>query len=131
MKFLLCFSVIFTSCFLSCTKDKSIVKKAPEVPVSLGYCDSMKVNGIVSWKCDIDTIIKTYCALSSCHNNNPDFGVSQPNFTGYNEVFSFRSRIRERATVVKDMPPSHAPGFPPDSLREKIRKWIDDGANNN
>lgn len=109
----------------SCRKDKIPVRK--EEPVSKSYCDSMKTAGRNSFKCEINTIVKTYCALSGCHVA----GTGLPDLSTYSGVFAQKDRIRQRAVVQKDMPPYYVTLFPADSLREKLGNWIDKGANDN
>ncbi len=73
---------------------------------------------------DIFPIIQTNCALPTCHNAT---GRS-PKLTDYQSIKDNIDRIETRALINKTMPPS---GPLEDCNMKKLKKWIDDGAQNN
>lgn len=125
--FTTCSLLLFTVIINSCTYNKA--ELAEPLPAN-GVKDS------VSYIKDIKPLMVTYClgvSGQSCHVSNSNQGAPG-NFSTYAGVKARVSLFPSR--VFSDnggMPPSYSAG--PTSLtptdREKLKKWIDDGALHN
>lgn len=74
----------------------------------------------LSYERDIKPIFKARCV--NCHS--PDLRL--PNVLNYDSVYKYRLQIRERVWVNRTMPLGE---YMPTDEREKIKDWIDKGAN--
>ena len=106
-------SLIFCVILSSCTRDKGS-------PIT---CESLNVTYAV----DIKPIILIYCATPKCHVTN---GLGKGDYTQYNVVkFTVDAGFFQKRVIVdRDMPPAvllH------DTLIQKIKCWLNDGAPDN
>ena len=127
MKYALILSVVFAILIFSCTKDKAELVKAPEA-VPVGYCDSMKTAGKVSFKCFVDSVMKIRCV--SCHFSGGSGGTD---FTTYSVINAHASHIAERISAnptTGSRMPDGGPYLSTDTIA-KIQSWVTDGAKNN
>lgn len=76
-----------------------------------------------SWSADVLPVIKTYCAITGCHN-----GSSRPDLRDYNKAKSYAGQIKSM-TQDRRMPYDGTPLKQSDI--DKIGCWVDDGAPNN
>jgi len=111
--------IILGTCLLAllsqCTKDKAPL---PAVVVVTPVCDSTKVLYCDEMKLFFDQS----CALSGCHNA----GSSNGDFTTLAGIKAKINVVKDRAIVVKDMPPS---GPLSDTKINTLSQWITEGAN--
>lgn len=80
----------------------------------------------VTWSGDIETLIQTRCAMSSCHGA----GASIGDLSSYEHVKRFVDNGQIMTEVVnrRSMPPG---GGLPESLVSEIKCWLDAGAPKN
>lgn len=99
----------------ACTYDKV---KLPD-PAPLIEEDSTLKITYVNY---VKKVIDNKCV--SCHSPG---GLEQPYLTNYNEVFSFKERVKARAI---DNTPSAMPPYNPleQSIKDTLQLWIDQGA---
>ena len=109
----------FASCgillFSQCTKDQAPV---PKVVVTTPACDSTKVLYCNQMK----TLFDQSCATSGCHNSGSSYG----DFTTLAGIKAKINDVKDRAIVIKDMPPS---GPLSDPELNTLSQWINEGAN--
>lgn len=120
---------LIISTLVCCTKEKVAIEEEIE-PVPVSYCDSLKALGQVSYQCDIDTIITTHCGrdLNGCHSAT----AGNPDLSTFNGVKAKGDDGRLVARAVDGSPSFMPPaGAIPDSLRQKIKTWVDAGALDN
>ncbi len=90
---------------------------------------SLDSNKVVSYSMEIEPIINAKCATSGCHVAG---GTGNGHLTNYNEVKLKVDNGSLRNRVLNDprnpMPPS---GALPNSEKDLIRLWLDQGAKNN
>lgn len=103
---------------LSCTSNKD----EPVVPQNDGKNGSNQEIQ-VTYTSHVKNIIDNNCV--SCHSSG---GTGQPPFlTNYNEVFTKRVRIDDRA--IKNIPSAMPPGNPlTQDLKDTLQLWINQGA---
>jgi hypothetical protein len=88
------------------------------------YCDECDTTQY-TFSGQISTIIERSCATSSnCH----DSGTSYGDFTTYEGIYQEAFAIEQRAIIYKNMPPA---GPLSDCDMLILKKWIDNGAENN
>lgn len=95
---------------VSCTSDEVTMDSLP-------VCETE-----VSYDADIQSIMGSNCA--GCHTAGGNF----PPLTTYDEVKAQLDRVKQRAVILKDMPPS---GALPAADIEKINCWVEQNAPKN
>lgn len=121
MKFKYLIYTLATSlALLNCADDSTDDLQAEMTPET--EIDPGMNSGIITYNSDIKNIISTYCA--QCHGSTPTNGTSLPLST-FNEVSSRITRVIARTNSESN--PMPASGLIPLELRNKIKKWQEDG----
>jgi hypothetical protein len=81
----------------------------------------------VSYAVTIKPMLQTNCASSGCHES----GGQMPDLTIYQNVFDNRTEIDRRAAQTNASDPMPSAGQMSASDRDKLGRWIDQGAHNN
>lgn len=120
------FLSIFVSVLIwttACTNDQA------ELP---GPCG---ISGEVSFATDIQPILATYCYFSGTENSCHVTGSPDGSFVSYAGVAAKANLIRNRVTVLRDMPPEYSTEGPTEIAEPcditLIQTWIDEGAKDN
>lgn len=128
MKFPLFLFISLAVFLFSCTKDKAELINGG-IRVSPAYCDSMQNINRVSFKCFIEPVLRNHC--TNCHARGNTLPVD---FTFYDNIKTYSAGIADR---IQPNPPSGKERMPlggpylADTIIEKIKSWVNEGANNN
>src|SRR5690606_3167790 len=98
-----------------------LLKDGNGCTVSLSVTIPKGVTG-TSWQNDVQPLIKTYCALTGCHN-----GLSRPDLRVYEKAKQYASQIKA-FTQDRSMP---FDGSLTQNQIDIISCWVDEGALNN
>lgn len=93
-------------------------------------CASEQLDRAVSYSLDVAPIIRSSCALPSCHVN----GFENGDFTNFSQLREkAENGLLEMVIITNQMPPDFTEGPKPLTHCEKkiIVKWIDEGGPNN
>jgi hypothetical protein len=115
-------SIVFIFLYSSCLKDKGELYVSPS-------CDTTDTK----YNNAIKDIISSTCATQNCHVNG---GIAPGDFTLYSEVkmkVDDNGKLNDRVFVntSSPMPPTYADKQLSDCEKLKLRRWLDNGAQNN
>ena len=114
MKNLILFTIVFFAITLSCSKVNDSSYKLTNI-----VNDTM-----IHYSTFIKPFFNNNCAISGCHVS----GGTHPMLTNYNEIFIKTTDINRWVVVLKAMPQGITIS---QDDRDKIQKWINQGALNN
>lgn len=114
-----CMVVLLSVSYYSCTKD---VARLPFI-VPQSFCDSLNVK----YSTDIKPIMLANCATTGCHDGSGGAPLDLNTYADL-KTFSDNGLLKSRVFDMKDMPPT---GPLADSLLQKLKCWMDAGAQNN
>lgn len=127
-KYVLFVAIVGTILYLaSCTKDKAMEPGAAVSCIPDTYT--------VTYTADVKAILETYCGtlgnFGSCHQSiaNGGIGFDYTTYDGIKLEFDLGT-LENRVFVVKDMPfpGTLGPTTLSDCDKQKLQKWIDEGA---
>jgi hypothetical protein len=104
----------------SCMKDKG---RIPREIATQSFCDSLNVK----YSTHIQSMMVTQCATTGCHDGSGSAPLDLNNYADLKTFYDFGT-LKSRVIDLKDMPPA---GPLPDSLIQKLKCWMDAGAQNN
>jgi hypothetical protein len=114
--------IITSAFFYSCDKRVGLLPTAPAAaPIAGSACDSMR------FSVEIKPILVTYCAVPGCHD-----ATTKQNFIDFSNYNDAKAQALGGRIKIRAIDPSSAPmpatGLIPQSERDKLQCWINNGA---